>query len=139
RDPQSTGQPIQLNIGTRIIPASMTGSVTETDLAWLNSAAPRWEELIAGAGDSFQVYPPQGQPEQPERFGTSWAADIIRKATSETPEIERITALSLDGFTTRQHTEHHAGMSIDVGIGDLPGTWQKIKPTAVSVFLTSAG
>lgn len=128
--------------GVNTTQANADGIIGPNTAGWLNAKnAPTWEELIdpdpQPAGTfaisrmigAFDVYPGAdpgtgartGNTPQPERFGTSWTVDVIKKgsaiAKAATGRTQRINAISRsDGYgSASAHSTHRVGMDIDLG------------------------
>jgi hypothetical protein len=126
------------------------GIVGPNATAWLNSAnAPMWGELVDPdpqtpgtwstsrmIGD-FDILPGvdsngerTGYTRNQERFGSSWAMDLIRvgspRAKSYTGRTQRINAISrYDGFSSTccHASSHLVGMDIDLGTDSDTWNW----------------
>jgi peptidoglycan hydrolase-like protein with peptidoglycan-binding domain len=121
--------------------ANVDGIIGPNTAGWLNAAnAPIWQELVdpdpqrpgsfstSTMIGNFDIYPGPdpgtgartGLTPQPERFATSWTADLIVQgsalAKAETGRTQRINALSRsDGYSSSCcHNTHRAGMDIDL-------------------------
>ncbi|MEZ6121388.1 MAG: peptidoglycan-binding domain-containing protein, partial [Pirellulaceae bacterium] len=125
-------------------PAAISPELDQTTLTWLNAVnAPRWVELVdpelpaAGLyvqnGGDFDILPGRnpangnlrdGSVPQPERFGTSWAVDLIKAVGEATlSDGSDIGTFLVNGLSTRNgagsatwHATHQAGMDIDINI-----------------------
>ncbi|MEZ6076536.1 MAG: hypothetical protein R3C56_13015 [Pirellulaceae bacterium] len=114
--------------------------VTEATMNWLNRTdAPRWVELVDTDPVSSQTYPysfnggdfdilpggnRDGSVAQSERYATDWAIAVIKDASAIASGTQVITALSDVYSDVRvvgedNHTEHKAGLDIDIRINDL--------------------
>ena len=128
--------------------ADVDGIIGPNTAGWLNAQnAPHWVELIdpdpqrpgtfainAMIG-AFDIYPGPdpgtgnrtGNTPQPERFGTSWTADLIAQgsalAKAATGRTQRINAISRsDGYASSCcHNTHRVGLDID--LGTVSSTW----------------
>jgi hypothetical protein len=134
--------------GVNTTQADADGIIGPNTASWLNAAnAPHWEELIdpdpqppgtwststmIGDFDILPGFDPgtgerTGNTPQPERFGTSWSMDLIRKgsnvAKQATGRTQRINAISMfDGYSSACcHDTHRVGMDIDLGTAG--STW----------------
>jgi peptidoglycan hydrolase-like protein with peptidoglycan-binding domain len=134
--------------GNNTTQANVDGIIGPNTAGWLNAQnAPHWVELVdpdpqrAGTFSintmigAFDIYPGAdpgtgnrtGNTPQPERFGTSWTADIIAKgsalAKATTGRTQRINAISRsDGYASSCcHNTHRVGMDID--LGTVSSTW----------------
>ena len=104
---------------------------TEQGRTFINARnAPRWEELLPGPG--YVILPMEGGAPQTERWGTSWAREVIQTAGASYliavaalraagqvlaagDHSLRVSALSLRmGGVTPFHSDHRAGMHIDI-------------------------
>lgn len=128
--------------------AGVDGIIGPNTAGWLNAQnAPHWQELIDPDPQTpgtfsintmigaFDIYPGPdrgagnrtGNTPQPERFGTSWTADLIAKgsalAKAATGRTQRINAISRsDGYASSCcHSTHRVGMDID--LGTVSSTW----------------
>jgi peptidoglycan hydrolase-like protein with peptidoglycan-binding domain len=128
--------------------ADVDGIIGPNTAGWLNAKnAPTWDELVdpdpqpAGTFSisrmigAFDIYPGRdpgtgartGNTPQPERFGTSWTIDLIKKgsavAKAATGRTQRINAMSMaDGYgSAAAHNTHRVGMDIDLGTDS--STW----------------
>lgn len=128
--------------------ADADGIIGPNTAGWLNAKnAPTWDELVdpdpqppgtwststmIGNFDILPGYDPgtgerTGHTPQPERFGTSWTIDLIKKgsaiAKQATGRTQRINAMSRsDGYSSSCcHDTHRVGMDID--LGTVSSTW----------------
>jgi hypothetical protein len=120
---------------------AVDGIIGPNTAGWLNAAnASSWDELIdpdpqppgtfstSTMIGNFDIYPGPdpgtgdrtGNTPQPERFGTSWEIDVIKKgsalAKATTGRTQRINAMSRsDGYASSCcHNTHRVGMDIDL-------------------------
>jgi len=130
--------------------ADVDGIIGPNTAGWLNAAnAPTWNELvdpdpqppgtfsISRMIGNFDIYPGAdpgtgartGNTPQPERFGTSWTIDLIKKGSAiakvATGRTQRINAMSMaDGYgSSCCHNTHRVGMDIDLGTDSSTWNW----------------
>jgi hypothetical protein len=154
--------------GVNTTQADADGIIGPITAGWLNAAnAPTWNELIdpdpqlpgtfstSTMIGNFDIYPGPdpgtgartGNTPQPERFGTSWTVDLIKKgsalAKATTGRTQRINAISMsDGYgSSCCHNTHRVGMDIDLytnsatwnlGNGTIDSEEQKVISHAIS-------
>lgn len=130
--------------GVNTTQANVDGIIGPNTAGWLNAAnAPTWDELIdpdpqpsgtfsvgAMIGD-FDLLPScdpgggcvrSGNTPQVERFGTSWAIELMEAGSAAAKDGTGITQLmngmsTLDGYgSAAYHSTHRAGMDIDLHV-----------------------